>query len=261
MSQYFIQSRTGQEGPFTLEELSKTPINPDTLVWYKGINDWTPAGKIEALNSLFRGAPAAPSLETFMAPRYDDLKRRFNLSLFQWAGIGVLVISAFIYFARSGDASSTSPNYTVPMSDSAAIAAAEAVTEKKRVMSELAAKNINYRNNWSRFIKADAGNFKTNTFGGIYQLEAIVQNKTDYPLDEVSISISYIKDNGGTHKTENITIYNVPAHGEASVPAPDSNRGKSVKMEVTKIKAKRMNFLYRPDIRVEGKDDPYYKVN
>ena len=128
-------------------------------------------------------------------------------------------------------------------------------------MSELAAKNINYRNNWGRYIRANAGNFKTNTFGGIYNLEATVNNQTDYPLEEVSIAVSYIKENGGTHKTEIVTIYNVPAHGKASVPAPDSNRGKSVNLRITKIKAKRMNFLYSPDISVEGRDDPYYKVN
>lgn len=261
MSQYFIQTRTGQEGPFTLEELSKTTIDPDTLVWYKGINDWTRAGEIDALNSLFTG-PAPSTLETFTAPRYDDLNRRFNLSLFHWTGIGVLVISTFIYFARPGDASSTKSTYDAAVIDStAAAAASEEIAEKKRVMSKLAAKNINYRNNWSRYIKANTGNYKSNTFGGIYRLEATVHNQTDYPLEEVSIAVSYIKENGGTYKTEIVTVYNVPAQGKVSVRAPDSNRGKSVKLEISRIKAKRMNFFYSPDISVEGRDDPYYKVN
>ena len=259
MSQYFIQTRTGQEGPFTIEELSKAAISPDTLVWFKGLNDWAPAGKIEALNSLFPSA-ASPAPETARPPEHDGLKRKFSLSLLQWAGIGVLVISTFIYFARPGDAGSTKSIPAVPVVDSAAILAAEAAAEKKRTRSELAEKNLNYRNNWVRFIKADASNFKTNTFGGIYQLEVVVHNQTEYPLDEVSIAVSYIKDNGGTHKTETVTVYNVPAHGEASVPAPDSNRGKSVSQEIIKIRSKRMNFLYSPDITVAGRNDPYYRV-
>jgi len=260
MTQYFIQTRAGQEGPFTIEELSKTAIDSDTLVWFKGSNDWAPAGKIEALKSLFPSA-ASPAPEPVVTPEYDGLKRKFSVSLLQWAGIGVLVISAFIYFARPGDTGKSRSNPSSPVIDSAAILAAEAAAEKKMARSELAEKNLNYRNNWVRFIKVNAGNFKTNTFGGIYQLEAVVQNQTEYPLDEVTIAISYIKENGGTHKIENVTVYNVPAHGNASAPAADSNRGKSVSLEITKIRSRRMNFLYSPDIAVEGRNDPYYKVN
>ncbi|HUH33952.1 MAG TPA: DUF4339 domain-containing protein [Daejeonella sp.] len=260
MRQYFIQTRTGQEGPFTIEELSKRELNPDTLVWFKGQIDWAPAGKIQALNSLFASA-TSPSPEPVVVPDHDGPKSGFKLSLFHWTIIGVLLIAAFIYFVRPGDPGNTMASHSDSVIDSTAIVAAEAAAEKNRARSELAAKNLNYRNNWVRYIKADASNFKTNTFGGIYQLEVVVQNQTDYPLDEVNISVSYIKENGGTHKTENVTVYNVPAHGKASAPAPDSNRGKSLSLEIIKIRSKKMNFLYAPDVRIEGRNDPYYKVN
>lgn len=264
MIQYYIQTSAGQEGPYTLEELREKNIHAYTPVWNEVISDWTPAGKIEALKSILAGAgsppfSAASPLNKSKQAHLEGPKKGFSLSLFHWLGIGILIIAAFIYFYNRGDSGSSSTN------NAAGIGASPVDTteefERKRLSAEITAKNKNYRNNWSSFIKAVPGRYKTNMFGGIYNLEAIVQNKTDYPLDVVIISISYIKDNGGVYKTKYVPVYNIPSNGKASVRAPDSNRGTKVKFSIIQISSRKMHFLYSNDMDVEGKDDPYFIGN
>ena len=167
-----------------------------------------------------------------------------------------------MYFSKQGDASTGSQASTYSSNEVIdSTATNEAEVDRQRINAKITAKNANYRNNWSRFITANAGDYKFSSLGGIYDLEAVVQNQTDYPLDEVHISISYIKDNGKTYKTEYVTVYNVPANGKASMPAPDSDRGTSVSFEITDINSKKMHFLYSNSMEVEGKDDPYFSRN
>ena len=130
--------------------------------------------------------------------------------------------------------------------------------ERKRINAEITAKNTNYRNNWERFIWAKNDEYEYSPLGGIYNLEVVVTNETEYTLDEVVVSVQYIKDNGAIHKTEAVTIYNVPPHGKASMPAPDSDRGTSVKMEINAISSKKMHFCYDSAIDTRGVEDPYF---
>ena len=53
MSTYFIKNETGQEGPFTLEELKTKGITAGTAVLPEGTENWTTAGELEELKALF----------------------------------------------------------------------------------------------------------------------------------------------------------------------------------------------------------------
>jgi hypothetical protein len=130
--------------------------------------------------------------------------------------------------------------------------------ERKRQAAKLAARNKNYRNHWDKYINAEPGRYNVDIFGGISNLEAVIRNKTDYPLDVVILAITYIKDNGDPYSTQYVTAYQVPANGKVSVPAPDSDRGTSVQFRIIQISSRKMNFLYSDDIPVEGKEDPFY---
>jgi predicted transcriptional regulator len=57
MKKYFLHNGTENSGPFTLEELKEKKIVRETPVWYEGIEDWTVAGEIAALGSLFVAVP------------------------------------------------------------------------------------------------------------------------------------------------------------------------------------------------------------
>ena len=57
MDGYFIHDGNQQEGPFTVDELKEKSIRRDTPVWKKGLTDWTRAGDIPELKSLFENTP------------------------------------------------------------------------------------------------------------------------------------------------------------------------------------------------------------
>lgn len=261
MNQYYIQTSTGQEGPYTIEELRQKNIHARTPVWNEVLHDWTPAGEIEALRPIL-GAVAPPPFSPPLPSNifhagYKAFNKRFRLTLFHWLGIGILIIIAFIYFYSNG--SSSQSNETAGI-DSRPVDTAKEI-QRKVLSARLAAKNRNYRNNWSSYIKAVPGRYKTGMFGGISSLEAIVRNKTEYPLEVVIVLVRYVKDNGATYKSKYLPLYNIPAKGEAMVRAPESSRGKRVKIEIIQISSRRMNFLYSNDIHAKGKDDPYYNPN
>ena len=265
MKKFYIQSKSGQEGPFSIEELSQKTIPPDTPVWCEGISDWTVASNLSELQGKIHFVAAPPPFGINTPPKFNSMsedatkKKGFKPSVYQLAGIGFVVVLAFLYFSKQGDASTSteyqSPNMSL-IDSSAEVDPAE--EERKRINEEITAKNMAYRNNWSKYITCGNGDYKASGLGGISDLEVVVDNKTEYALDEVNVTVSYIKDNGSVYKTEDVTIYNVPEKGRASMPAPDSNRGTLVSMEIKSITSKRMHFYYSAFVDVEGKEDPYF---
>lgn len=59
---FFIVENNQQAGPFTLEEMAARGVTPSTPVWHEGMSDWTPAGNLPELASLF--AAHSPSCQT-----------------------------------------------------------------------------------------------------------------------------------------------------------------------------------------------------
>ncbi|MEI9943075.1 MAG: GYF domain-containing protein [Chitinophagaceae bacterium] len=49
---FYYTDSTGQQGPFTLDQLRSKPINANTPVWYEPLTQWTTAGQVEVLRSL-----------------------------------------------------------------------------------------------------------------------------------------------------------------------------------------------------------------
>lgn len=59
---YYLNERKEQQGPVGAEELMRTGVGPNTLVWREGLTRWTPAGDVAELNALFlRREPAKGS--------------------------------------------------------------------------------------------------------------------------------------------------------------------------------------------------------
>ena len=86
---YFYIAKDGaQIGPRTLEELRQAPLEPETLVWYEGLPDWTRAGEIGELNALINGqesvtpppapVPCADAPKTEPAPEQPPFPKPKN---------------------------------------------------------------------------------------------------------------------------------------------------------------------------------------
>ena len=57
--EFFIIDRNGQQaGPFSFDQLVQKGISPETLVWKQGMEDWTPAWKVEDLKAVLEAIRA-----------------------------------------------------------------------------------------------------------------------------------------------------------------------------------------------------------
>lgn len=59
--QYFIIENQVQAGPFTIDQLKGKNISAETLVWADGMQDWTPAWKVDELKDIIGDGPTTAS--------------------------------------------------------------------------------------------------------------------------------------------------------------------------------------------------------
>jgi len=57
MKKYFYSNGREKEGPVTLDELKQKDIQPKTLIWHEGLDDWKEAENIEELKEIFELSP------------------------------------------------------------------------------------------------------------------------------------------------------------------------------------------------------------
>lgn len=57
MKKYFLNDGTGQQGPFSLEELKTMNLKSDTPIWYDGLPSWTTAGALDELKDVIMHTP------------------------------------------------------------------------------------------------------------------------------------------------------------------------------------------------------------
>jgi uncharacterized membrane protein YhaH (DUF805 family) len=57
MKKYFYSDGKEKHGPLSLDELKQENIANETLIWFEGLNDWTPAGKLEEMKPILELKP------------------------------------------------------------------------------------------------------------------------------------------------------------------------------------------------------------
>lgn len=74
MKKYFYSDGKEKLGPLGLEELKEENIANDTLIWFEGLDDWTPASELEEMKPILELKP--PSISTFNEePKFEALGR------------------------------------------------------------------------------------------------------------------------------------------------------------------------------------------
>ena len=76
MKKYFYSNGQEKEGPVTLEELKQKGIQPKTLIWHEGLDDWKEAEIIDELREIFELNP--PPLETEIETAGESGAKNFN---------------------------------------------------------------------------------------------------------------------------------------------------------------------------------------
>jgi hypothetical protein len=113
------------------------------------------------------------------------------------------------------------------------------------------------RKQWAKFITAKHSSYGYGVLGGINNLSVLFSNQTNYPLEEVRVRISIIKANGETWKKQELSVYNLMPHTEASQMVPRMKRGKAVQVKIIKVKSSKMQLNYEINKPGLNASDPY----
>ncbi len=223
MKKYFIQTSSGQEGPFSLEDLKEKKLDRTTQVWYKELKEWTTIDKIPELSELLENVPPPlpKNLETNQPPKFNtpnaksEVKKRNNFSRLFYLVAVILIIFlcgkfGFEYYEDS--------------------------IYKNNVKEEIR-QNEYVRNNIRDFVIVERNEYTYREIGGISNLKISVSNNSDFLMDKVSVKVEYLKPNGIILETKNLTFKNIPSQKMLTLDVPDTERGTSIKYEIVSIES------------------------
>lgn len=235
MKKFYLHNGTNNSGPYSKEELRELKITKETMVWTDELKDWTKAGEIDELKAILLSIP--PPFKTNTAVLESKPKRKFLKY--------IVIVAAMVVVATI--ISSSIPN------DANSFVNAEESSE------EVVDSGRAVRNQITDLVKITTNQYTIDSFGGITNLDLIAYNNTDYTIDNLTVAIDYIKENGGIFKTEYVTFYNIPPHQDKSLSAPDSNRGTSVNTKAQTITASELQLCYDASATpATGDSDPYH---
>lgn len=231
MKKYYLHNGQENIGPFDKEELRVQKINKDTLVWADDWNEWKKAREIDELKIILLSIP--PPKYNLPKNEYEKPRKR---SFLKYLLIGICLIA---FIAIGGTIISESNNQDINIS------ADDSIQRQTR-------------NNITNLIQVTTNQYSVNSFGGISNLDIIVTNNTNYTIDQITVAIAYIKENGGIYTTEYLTFNNIPAYQNKSLSAPDSNRSLSVNLTKQTITASELNLCYVSNtVPKAGDPDPF----
>ncbi len=153
-------------------------------------------------------------------------------------------------------------NRDLKQSLNTASGAAQQIADRKdqqqRVQGQFVERRTYYRRNWQQFISVSTSDYRTGFLGGIKNLQVIVRNQTEYPIDNVVVTVQYLRSNGDVFKSEDYTVNDVPGKGTRSVEASGSRKGMKVELKLVSITSQAMNFCWSAGKKVaQGDPDPF----
>ena len=120
---------------------------------------------------------------------------------------------------------------------------------QQRTAGQFIERRAYYRRNWKQFIAVSADDYKTGFLGGIKNLHILVRNQTEYPIDNVVVTVEYLRNNNEVFKTEQYTISNIPEKSVRNIAASNSRKGSKVNVKLQSITSQAMNFCYSVSFR------------
>ena len=236
MIKYYLHNGQESIGPFTKEELKEQKITKDTPIWSDEMTDWKKAGEIDELKIILLTIP--PPMYNSPKNEYQKPRKRSFLKYFL---IGIFLI-AFVAIGSTiiSENNTNNQDTSIPADDSI---------------------QRQTRNNITSLVQVTTNQYSVSTFGGISNLDVIVINNTNNTIDQITVAIDYIKENGDIYTTKYLTFNNIPANQNKSLSAPDSNRGLSVKLTKQSITSTDLNLCYNNSFTPAVGDPDPYKCN
>lgn len=266
MSTYYLHDGRNEIGPFSIDILKKQKLTRNTPVRQKDTNSWMPAEKLGELKEIVapRKIRRPKDIVPVVMERVSEFKQKRPKTLYACLFFLALIAGVSIYsIGKSSGKNFSAPSSLIQPQVSLAAKnitgndSSKKIVEEKTVIKEDARKTA--RLQWKKLIVSGGSSYGIGFLGGIKDLNVVVNNRSDYPIDEAIVKVTYIKANGGTWKTKLISLYNVPAHDSKEQSVPDVKRGKKARAGLYKVVSKRMNFSYTEGQRIKNPEDPYYK--
>jgi hypothetical protein len=267
MKEFFIHDGEAEKGPYTLEQLKSISLKKETLVWFDGLEQWTIAGNLPELNELFvtklTPPPLTKTINESLAGTYvhvpaEPLPQQKKKSYLMPLGITAVVVIAVIIWLMYQDNKNNETITTLQTQVSTQqLQKDQKEDEQKKINEAIAKKNLEYRNNWEKYIRKDYDQLKIDYgLGGISQFNVHISNETEYMLDEVDVLVEYIRKNGEVWQSRTVSFSNIaPGTAETKV-APSSVNGVNVRLAIQKIVSKKMQFCY--PFGSDNTGDPYF---
>ena len=255
MKKYFVRLGSKQYGPATMEELKKMNIGRDTLVWYKGLSKWTPAGEVPEISDVLFGSSGSRAVATIsssssfgQAGRPAPQKRRTQTSIqdivndfsseekkvkgkrVMWVAVLAIAFGAFFAFDKFKNEPGTSSTPVVDTPTSPIEERVEQKMERKTSKSNEAAYPINYIT------------IKTK-LEGTNVTATITNTASTTTFKDVSFVVFYENANGTSLDQEEFTVNDRIAPGETAKFKFRANApGNASKAEAIFSEAKAENY-------------------
>lgn len=106
MKKYYYSDGIEKYGPLSLDELSQKHITPDTLIWFQGLDKWTPAKHLEEMKPLLKlvSPPVSilkkasePVVETISNSKQTAPKKKNNYIL-PFVIVLILIVVSLLYY-------------------------------------------------------------------------------------------------------------------------------------------------------------------
>ncbi|TRX06202.1 hypothetical protein [Flavobacterium gawalongense] len=182
-----------------------------------------------------------------------SLERKNKILLGLLIGLfSVFVIFIIVSFVDNND-NIVSDSGVYPYVDSTST-----ISDKERINLEITRKNMEYRNNWQNYINVNTNQYSYHEIGGVKNLQILATNNTSYLINQMTVNVCYVIDNGDCYLNEEVVIYNIAPNSTKSELAPSSNRGKKIRLDIIDVYSDKMNFHYKTATSVNSSPDPYF---
>lgn len=110
----------------------------------------------------------------------------------------------------------------------------EADSKKEEALDEATEKESPIKN-IAQLVQVKMGEYRTGLFGGIKEFDLVVKNNSNYPLDHVTVELTYIQANKKVYKTETVQFASIAPLSQKSIEIPKSARGVKVESIIRSI--------------------------
>ncbi len=262
---FFTHNGQQQFGPFSIDELINQKISKTDMLWCEGMENWQAAENIEELKPLFVVVPPPIIKPTNVSPpvfanqknatqaptsEVDDTRKKKRLIYIILGAVALFLIGTTIVLiaAFSGNKNDIDLNAKLDSLKAVNLKMSkntDSVKDEKNMTLEEkeAAKKENYKKNWKSYISVKP-KYATGPMGGISNATVTLTNYMPYVIDQVTISLSYIRVDNSVYKYEKVTFSNVAPNSSPTKPAPWSDKGMNIKARISKVSSKILDFNY-----------------